>query len=83
MSKGLPKSKTDYSLEIRYRLRDGQWSSWSNKGNGTFESIEIVQRQIRLLASSYQGREKEVRFEWNGWLCDFSGHPTGEVISLK
>ncbi len=29
------------------------------------------------------GREKEVRFEWNGWLCDFAGLPTGEVISLK
>jgi hypothetical protein len=63
MAKGLPKAKTDYSLEIRYRLRDGKWSPWSNKGKGTFESIELVQKQIRLLASAYQGREKEVRFE--------------------
>jgi hypothetical protein len=53
------------------------------KGRGAFESIEIVQRQIRTLASAYQGREKEVRFEWNGWLCDFQGKPTGEVITLK
>jgi hypothetical protein len=63
MSQRLPKLKLDYSLEIRYRLRDGQWSPWSNKGKGKFESIEIVQRQIRTLAASYQLREKEVRFE--------------------
>jgi hypothetical protein len=54
-----------------------------NKGKGAFQSIEIVQSQIRILASQYQGKEKEVRFEWNGWLCDFAGLPTGEVIKLK
>jgi hypothetical protein len=54
-----------------------------NKGKGSFQTIELVQHQIRLLAASYKGREKEVRFEWNGWLCDYSGLPTGEVISLK
>jgi hypothetical protein len=83
MSQRLPKLKLDYSLEIRYRLRDGQWSPWSNKGKGKFESIEIVQRQIRTLAASYQLREKEVRFEWNGKLCDFTGQMTNEVITLK
>ena len=79
----LPKSRLDYSLEIRYRLSNGEWSTWINKGKGSFQNIELVQRQIRLLASSYYGRQKEIRFEWNGWLCDFAGHPTGEVISLK
>ncbi len=83
MAKPLPIFKTDYSLEIRYRLRDGNWSAWSNKGKGKFETIELVQRQIRLLASAYQLREKEVRFEWNGKLCDFTGQVTGEVITLK
>lgn len=82
MAKQLPKSKLDYSLEIRYRLRDGSWSPWSNKGKGCFQNIELVQRQIRLLAASYQGREKEVRFEWNGKLCDFSGNVTNQVITL-
>ena len=61
MPKGLPKSKLDYSLEIRYRLRDGNWSEWNNKGKGCFTSIEVVQRQIRLIAAAYQGREKEGR----------------------
>jgi hypothetical protein len=83
MAKALSKSKLDYSLEIRYRLRDGQWSEWNNKGKGMFTSIELVQRQIRLIAAAYQGREKEVRFEWNGKLCDFSGNVTGQVITLK
>lgn len=82
MAKQLPKSKLDYSLEIRYRLRDGSWSPWSNKGKGCFQNIELVQRQIRLLAASYQGREKEVRFKWNGKLCDFSGNVTNQVITL-
>jgi hypothetical protein len=45
--------------------------------------MEVVQRQIRTLAASYQLREKEVRFEWNGVLCDFAGNKTGEVIRLK
>lgn len=83
MAKQLPKSKPDYSLEIRYRLRDGSWSPWTNKGKGYFQNIELVQRQIRVLAASYQGREKEVRFEWNGKLCDFTGQVTGKVIELK
>jgi hypothetical protein len=79
----LPKSKLDYSLEIRYRLSNGEWSKWMNKGKGSFQSIEIVQRQIRTLAAEHYGRQKEIRFEWNGWLCDYSGQPIGEVISLK
>ena len=83
MPRMLPKSPLDYSLEIRYRISSGEWSAWMNKGKGSFQSIEIVQRQIRLLAASYNGRDKEIRFEWNGWLCDFAGLPTGEVISLK
>jgi hypothetical protein len=44
--------------------------------------MEIVQRQIRLIAAAYQGREKEVRFEWNGKLCNFMGEPTGQTILL-
>jgi hypothetical protein len=78
----IPPVKTDYSLEIRYRKRDGQWSDWSNKGKGKFETIKLVQLQIRMLASAYQGREKEVRFEWNGKLCSFTGEQTGQTILL-
>ena len=78
----LPRSKTDYSLSIRYRLKDGIWSDWLNKGSGTFQDISIVQKQIRLLASQYQNREKEIRFEDKGKLCGFDGSETGEVIRL-
>ena len=83
MPKGLPITKPDYSLEIRYRLRDGNWSPWINHGKGKFETIEIVQRQIRMLVSHPEMREKEVRFIWNGIFCDFAGNKTGQVISLK
>lgn len=74
--------KTDYSLAIRYRKRDGQWSDWMNRGHGKFITIEIVQKQIRLIASAYAGREKQVRFERNGKLCDFTGNESGKVIEL-
>ena len=78
----LPSTKPDYNISIRYRLRNGEWSEWKDRGYGKFESIEIVQRQIRILASAYQGRDKEVRFEWNGELYDFSGQLSGKVIEL-
>jgi hypothetical protein len=83
MPRELPKSKPDYSLAIRYRKRDGQWSAWMDKGFGKFESIEIVQRQIRTLASVYPKHEKEIEFKWNGKLCDWFGNETGKVIELK
>jgi hypothetical protein len=83
MAKGFPITKPDYSLEIRYRQRDGKWSNWINHGKGKFESIEIVQRQIRMLVSHPEMREKEVRFIWNGKLCDFTGQVTNNVITLK
>lgn len=78
----LPVTKPDYNISIRYRLRNGEWSEWKDRGYGKFESIEIVQRQIRILASAYQGMDKEVRFEWNGELYDFSGQLSGKVIEL-
>jgi hypothetical protein len=83
MPRGLPTSKTNYSLEIRYKKPNNEWSEWSAKGKGTFESIDIVQRQIRMLASPYTNREKEIRFILFGSFCDFEGNPTGKVITLK
>ena len=83
MPRGLPTTKPDYSLEIRYRKSNNEWSEWSFKGKGTFQGIDIVHKQIRLLASPYTNREKEIRFILNGSLCDFEGKPTGKVITLK
>jgi hypothetical protein len=74
MPRTLPISKPDYSLEIRHKDSHGKWSAWINK---------IVQHQIRLISAPHRGKEIEVRFEWNGWLCDYSGQPTGEVIKFK
>ena len=83
MPRQLPFTKPDYSLEIRYRKSNNEWSEWSPKGKGTFQDIKIVQSQIRLLASPYTNREKEIRFILFGSFCDFEGNPTGKVISLK
>ena len=83
MPRTLPISKPDYSLEMRFKDSQGKWSAWINKGKGLFQSIEIVQLQIRLISAPYRGKEIEVRFIWNGWLCDYSGQPTGEVIKFK
>ena len=83
MPRQLPFTKPDYSLEIRYRKSNNEWSEWSPKGKGAFQSIAIVQSQIRLLASPYTNREKEIRFILFGSFCDFEGNPTGKVISLK
>ena len=74
---------TDYSLAIRYKKRDGQWSEWKDKGYGQFLSIDIVQSQIRLLASIYPNHEKQIEFKWNGKLCDWFGNETGKLIELK
>jgi hypothetical protein len=76
-------TKFDYSLAIRYRKRDGQWSEWVYKGMGQFESIKLVQIQIRSLASVYPNHEKQIEFKWNGKLCDWTGKETGKVIELK
>ena len=83
MPRQLPSTKPDYSLEIRYKDSDGKWSPWKNHGKGYFFSIELVQKQIRMISAPHRGKEIEVKFEWNGWLCDYSGQPTGEVISFK
>jgi hypothetical protein len=45
--------------------------------------MEIVQMQIRILASAYPKKEKEIRFERNGKLCDWFGNESGKVIELK
>jgi hypothetical protein len=83
MPRQLPFTKPDYSLEIRYKKSNNEWSEWSPKGKGTFQNIKIVQTQIRMLASPYTNREKEIRFILFGSFCDFEGNPTGKVISLK
>jgi hypothetical protein len=83
MPRTLPTSNPDYSLEMRFKTSSGEWSQWINKGKGLFQSIELVQHQIRMICLPHKGKEIEVRFEWNGWLCDYSGQPTGEVIRFK
>jgi hypothetical protein len=75
-------TKTDYSLAIRYKKSDGQWSEWKEYGKGQFQSIEMVQLQMRMISANYLHREKQIRFERNGKLCNFKGEETGKLIEL-
>jgi len=75
-------TKTDYSLAIRYRKSDGQWSEWEEYGKGQFQSIEMVQLQMRMISANPMYREKQIRFERNGKLCNFRGEETGKLIEL-
>ncbi len=75
-------TKTDYSLAIRYKRSDGKWSEWKEYGKGLFQSIELVQLQMRMISANYLHREKQIRFERNGKLCNFKGEVTGKLIDL-
>lgn len=75
--------KPNYSLAIRHRKRDEQWSEWIDRGEGKYISLELVHQQIRIMASVYPKRAKEIRFEVNGKLCDWFGVESGKVIELK
>lgn len=75
--------KTDYSLAIRYRKNDGHWSDWKEYGKGLFQSIEIVQLQMQMISANFLYREKQIRFEKDGKLCDWNGEVTGKLIELK
>jgi hypothetical protein len=75
-------TKTDYSLAIRYRKNDGQWSDWKEYGKGLFQGIETVQLQMRMISANYLHREKQIRFEKDGKLCNWKGEVTGKLIDL-
>ncbi len=75
-------TKTDYSLAIRYRKSDGQWSEWIEYGKGQFQGIETVQLQMRMISANYLHREKQIKFERDGKLCNWKGEVTGKLIEL-
>jgi hypothetical protein len=75
-------TKTDYSLAIRYKQKNGEWSEWKEYGKGLFQTIEEVQLQMRLISANLIYRDKQIRFERNGKLCNWRGEVTGKLIEL-
>lgn len=71
------KPKLNYSLRRRFFNEIGQPMEWQDKGEGTFE-LEIVQRQIKLLAGT--SRKVEIEFIHDGTLRGFDGSITGKTI---
>ena len=75
-------TKTDYSLAIRYKQKNGEWSEWKEHGKGQFQSIEMVQFQMRMISAAYIYVEKQIKFEKEGKLCNWRGEVTGKLIDL-
>jgi hypothetical protein len=73
MAKRLPVTKTNYSLEIRYKFSNGETSEWKDCGRGYFESMEIVKKQMRIIASGYKSKHREIRFVLDGMNRDING----------
>ena len=71
----------DYSLEYRYRLKSGEWSKW-HLGHGQWISLEVVQRQIKMIVMSHKS-DIEIKFFKDGKLIDYNGLVTGNVISYE
>jgi hypothetical protein len=71
---------SDYQLAIRYRLKDGAWSKWQDKGEGQWIGLDHVQDQIKMLRRSKINQEVEIAFKCNGKYLDFSGNEIGRPI---
>jgi hypothetical protein len=71
---------SDYQLAIRYRLKDGAWSKWQDKGEGQWIGLDHVQDQIKMLRRSKINQEVEIAFKCNGKYLDFLGNEIGRPI---
>ena len=80
MAKTIPVTKTNYSLEIRHKFPNGELSEWKDCGRGYFESMEIVKKQMRIIASGYKSKHKEIRFVLDGLNRDINGHVSEKYI---
>jgi len=68
---------------MRFFDQKGQPREWVNQGTGQFTTIELVQRQIRLLKANYPNKTVEVEFKMNGKLLGFNGEEIGTTMIFK
>jgi hypothetical protein len=71
---------SDYQLALRYRLKDGSWSKWQDKGQGQWIGLEHVQEQIKMLRRSKINHEIEIAFKCKEKYLDYSGNEIGKPI---
>ncbi len=71
---------SDYQLALRYRLKDGSWSKWQDKGHGEWIGLEHVQDQIKMLRRSKINHEIEIAFKCKEKYLDYAGNEIGKPI---
>jgi hypothetical protein len=59
------KTKTDYSISIRYK-KDNSWSDWVLEGKGKFIDMELIHKQANILIRCFpKASEFEIKFIYN------------------
>lgn len=76
------KDKTDYSISVRYRQKNGEWSEWKEKGEGKWIGVDQLQNQIKMIRLAYS-RDIEIKVEKDGNLLDYFGNVTEKPIQLN
>ena len=76
------KTKTDYSITYRTRLKNGQWGEWKNKAEGLWQGLEVMQNQIKILIRA-NPRAIQIKVEKDGHLIDYMGNKTDKPIEYE
>lgn len=75
------KSKLDYSLRYRVKIKNGQWGEW-RIAYSQWMGITTVQNQIKILARAYP-RDIEVEFEKDKKLLNWEGKEIGKSMIFE
>ena len=65
---------------MRYRLKSGAWSDWTEKDTGQWIGIEYVQDQIKMLRKAYLNKAIQIAFKYDGKYLDYIGNEIGKPI---
>jgi hypothetical protein len=76
------RSKLDYSIEVRTRLKDGSWGDWKERGEGEWIDLNHFQSQIKMLIKEYS-RDIQIKAIKQGELIDYQGTKTNKPIEYE
>ncbi len=79
MPKQLPTDKPDYYIEVRHKLKNGQWSDWTERGDGKWIGVEHMQKQVKMLRLAYM-RNLQIKVIKGGKMLDYFGNETDKPI---
>ena len=78
----LTKPKLNYSLQVRTRLKNGEWGNWTDRGDGEWIDLEHFQNQIKMLIRSYS-RDIQIKAIKDGELINYQGNKTHNAIEYE